>query len=90
MVDAAKIRRESLRWYILLTLNTSRPVDQLYVSGFGAHVPVAPPSTQGMAGALSRESRERLARMPWKSLDGLVPVATGGISEAEGGAPTIA
>lgn len=27
MIDAAKARRESLRWYILLTLNTSRPVD---------------------------------------------------------------
>ncbi|SDA18156.1 hypothetical protein SAMN03159355_01526 [Pseudomonas sp. NFPP10] len=25
--DPAKVRRESLRWYILLTLNTSRPVD---------------------------------------------------------------
>lgn len=27
MIDAAKARRESMRWYILLTLNTSRPVD---------------------------------------------------------------
>ncbi|MDT4844738.1 hypothetical protein FQZ97_787070 [compost metagenome] len=27
MIDATKARRESLRWYILLTLNTSRPVD---------------------------------------------------------------
>lgn len=27
MIDAAKARRESLRWYILLALNTSRPVD---------------------------------------------------------------
>ena len=27
MIDHAKTRRESLRWYILLTLNTSRPVD---------------------------------------------------------------
>jgi len=27
MIDPAKARRESLRWYILLTLNTSRPVD---------------------------------------------------------------
>lgn len=26
-IDAAKVRRESLRWYILLTLNTSRPID---------------------------------------------------------------
>ncbi|WP_338508494.1 hypothetical protein [Pseudomonas poae] len=26
-IDQAKVRRESLRWYILLTLNTSRPVD---------------------------------------------------------------
>lgn len=26
-LDPAKARRESLRWYILLTLNTSRPVD---------------------------------------------------------------
>lgn len=26
-VDAAKIRRESMRWYILLTLNNARPVD---------------------------------------------------------------
>ncbi|MEE1950988.1 hypothetical protein V0R48_18565 [Pseudomonas alcaligenes] len=27
MIDAAKIRRESMRWYILLTLNNARPVD---------------------------------------------------------------
>ena len=27
MIEQAKARRESLRWYILLTLNTSRPVD---------------------------------------------------------------
>ena len=27
MIDVAKIRRESMRWYILLTLNNSRPVD---------------------------------------------------------------
>jgi len=27
ITDPAKVRRESLRWYILLTLNTSRPVD---------------------------------------------------------------
>ncbi|KPA90618.1 hypothetical protein PF66_02679 [Pseudomonas asplenii] len=26
-IDTAKVRRESLRWYIILTLNTSRPVD---------------------------------------------------------------
>lgn len=26
-IDAAKIRRESMRWYILLTLNNARPVD---------------------------------------------------------------
>ncbi|MBN3968533.1 hypothetical protein IMW75_25095 [Pseudomonas gregormendelii] len=26
-IDHAKVRRETLRWYILLTLNTSRPVD---------------------------------------------------------------
>lgn len=26
-IDPAKARRESLRWYLLLTLNTSRPVD---------------------------------------------------------------
>ncbi|WP_426111292.1 hypothetical protein [Pseudomonas sp. DSP3-2-2] len=26
-IDAPKIRRESMRWYILLTLNTSRPID---------------------------------------------------------------
>ncbi|MDD3329671.1 MAG: hypothetical protein PHW25_21565 [Zoogloea sp.] len=26
MVDAAKIRRESLRWLILLTLNNARPI----------------------------------------------------------------
>ena len=26
-IDPAKARRESLRWYIILTLNTSRPVD---------------------------------------------------------------
>lgn len=27
MIDPSKARRESLRWFILLTLNTSRPVD---------------------------------------------------------------
>ena len=27
MIDAAKIRRESMRWYILLTLNNARPVN---------------------------------------------------------------
>lgn len=27
MIDAAKARRESMRWFILLTLNTSRPID---------------------------------------------------------------
>ncbi|MBU0809628.1 MAG: hypothetical protein KKD30_05315 [Gammaproteobacteria bacterium] len=27
MIDLAKARRESLRWYILLILNTSRPID---------------------------------------------------------------
>ncbi len=27
MIDAAKARRESMRWYILLTLNNARPVD---------------------------------------------------------------
>ncbi|MNF45530.1 hypothetical protein D3C84_266680 [compost metagenome] len=27
MIDPAKARRESLRWYVLLTLNTSRPID---------------------------------------------------------------
>lgn len=26
-IDQAKVRRESLRWYIILTLNTSRPLD---------------------------------------------------------------
>jgi hypothetical protein len=26
-IDAAKARRESMRWYILLTLNNARPVD---------------------------------------------------------------
>lgn len=26
-IDTAKIRRESMRWYLLLTLNNSRPVD---------------------------------------------------------------
>lgn len=26
-IDPAKIRRESMRWYILLTLNNARPVD---------------------------------------------------------------
>ena len=26
-IDAAKTRRESLRWYIIKTLDTSRPVD---------------------------------------------------------------
>lgn len=27
MIDPAKTRRESLRWYIIKTLDTSRPVD---------------------------------------------------------------
>ncbi|ASN71014.1 hypothetical protein 7S12_28 [uncultured Caudovirales phage] len=26
-IDTAKIRRETMRWVILLTLNTSRPID---------------------------------------------------------------
>lgn len=26
-IDPAKVRRESMRWLILLTLNTSRPID---------------------------------------------------------------
>lgn len=26
MLDAAKVRRESMRWHILLTLNNSRPI----------------------------------------------------------------
>ena len=26
-IDTAKVRRESMRWYILLTLNNARPVD---------------------------------------------------------------
>lgn len=28
-IDPVKARRESMRWYILLTLNNSRPVDPL-------------------------------------------------------------
>lgn len=27
MIDPARARRESLRWYILLTLNNARPID---------------------------------------------------------------
>ncbi|MGL5306168.1 MAG: hypothetical protein ACRC9Y_08365 [Aeromonas veronii] len=27
MIDTQKARRESMRWYILLTLNSSRPID---------------------------------------------------------------
>lgn len=27
MIDPAKARRESLRWFVLITLNTSRPID---------------------------------------------------------------
>lgn len=27
MIDIPRIRRESMRWYLLLTLNNSRPVD---------------------------------------------------------------
>ncbi|MFL1552486.1 hypothetical protein ACI77I_25955 [Pseudomonas sp. D47] len=27
MIDVARTRRESMRWYLLLTLNNSRPVD---------------------------------------------------------------
>lgn len=27
MIDAARARRESIRWYILLTLNNARPID---------------------------------------------------------------
>jgi hypothetical protein len=27
MIDVPRIRRESMRWYLLLTLNNSRPVD---------------------------------------------------------------
>lgn len=27
MIDAARSRREAIRWYILLTLNNARPID---------------------------------------------------------------
>lgn len=53
MIDTAKVRRESMRWYILITLNTSRPVDP--------HEAVVLSTIQGMyADATALELRREL------------------------------
>lgn len=52
MIDAAKARRESMRWYILLTLNTSRPVDPTEVLVLSTIQGVIPDAT---ASELRRE-----------------------------------
>ncbi|MGL4708406.1 MAG: hypothetical protein ACRCWH_09340 [Aeromonas veronii] len=52
MIDAAKARRESMRWYILLTLNTSRPVDPTEVLVLSTIQGVIPDAT---AAELRRE-----------------------------------
>ncbi|KHA57140.1 hypothetical protein NM74_07945 [Aeromonas hydrophila] len=52
MIDATKARRESMRWYIMLTLNTSRPVDPTEVLVLSTVQGVIPDAT---AAELRRE-----------------------------------
>ncbi|MBA6065953.1 hypothetical protein [Pseudomonas mosselii] len=60
-IDPAKVRRESLRWYILLTLNTSRPVDP--------HEAVVLSTVQGMyPDATALELRRELDYLADRSL----------------------
>ena len=60
-IDPAKVRRESLRWYILLTLNTSRPVDP--------HEAVVLSTIQGIfPDATSMELRRELDYLDGRSL----------------------
>ena len=60
-IDPAKVRRESLRWYILLTLNTSRPVDP--------HEAVVLSTIQGIfPDATSMELRRELDYLAHRSL----------------------
>lgn len=60
-IDPAKVRRESLRWYILLTLNTSRPVDP--------HEAVVLSTIQGIfPDATSMELRRELDYLAGRSL----------------------
>lgn len=60
-IDPLKVRRESLRWYILLTLNTSRPVDP--------HEAVVLSTVQGMyPDATALELRRELDYLADRSL----------------------
>lgn len=60
-IDHAKARRETLRWYILLTLNTSRPVDP--------HEAVVLSTIQGIYGdATQLELRRELDYLKDRSL----------------------
>lgn len=69
-IDPAKVRRESLRWYILLTLNTSRPVDP--------HEAVVLSTIQGIfPDATSMELRRELDYLADRSLVTLKKQPTG-------------
>ena len=70
MIDPAKTRRESLRWYILLTLNTSRPVDP--------HEAVVLSTIQGIyPDATAMELRRELDYLADRSLVTLVKQPSG-------------
>ncbi|MCS5517670.1 hypothetical protein [Pseudomonas qingdaonensis] len=70
MIDPAKARRESLRWYILLTLNTSRPVDP--------HEAVVLSTIQGIyPDATAMELRRELDYLADRSLVTLVKQPSG-------------
>ena len=70
MIDPAKARRESLRWYILLTLNTSRPVDP--------HEAVVLSTIQGIyQDATAMELRRELDYLADRSLVTLVKQPSG-------------
>lgn len=60
-IDAAKTRRESMRWLVLLTLNTSRPIDP--------HEAVVLSTVQGMyPDATALELRRELDYLADRSL----------------------
>jgi hypothetical protein len=69
-IDPAKARREALRWYILLTLNTSRPVDP--------HEAVVLSTIQGIyPDATAMELRRELDYLADRSLVTLVKQPSG-------------
>lgn len=69
-IDPAKARREALRWYILLTLNTSRPVDP--------HEAVVLSTIQGIyTDATAMELRRELDYLADRSLVTLVKQPSG-------------